>query len=242
MKTILLFIVLSVPFLSRAQDCNKNQILNEVMLIPNKQDTFAYYQMITRHPGKQMPDMGYWAVPYMRKLLDTSLLFRESRINVHPSMMSALNASPLVIEGEIKQVIEADTSATAKNAYYTRTYIIQVKNVIKSKYKIAPGERILVKSYMSGYRRHAKLKKVIFHDFHLAGFYDMNKSYLFVLDRYEYMENMFKIKAGDSTMKDYGDIYCPTAFSLSTSTVGFSKQYVKGIFTTDELKKHLNSK
>ncbi|RYE24864.1 MAG: hypothetical protein EOP51_06010 [Sphingobacteriales bacterium] len=241
MKKRLFYLALLIPVWATAQECPKNAVLSEPMFMPTAQDSVIYEKIKNKHNDKVAGEFDYKVLPYIRNVSDTDLIARDNPLNVPASILPQLNISPLIMEGEIIQVIEADTSATAKYVYYSRTYIIKVKDVVKSRYKVAPGERIAVKTYLSGYRRDPNTHRVRFQTSYLSEYYQPNKTYMFVLDKYEYMSDMYKIKTADTT-SDFKDEYCPTSFSMNASTVAFSKQYDMQHYTKQDILKYFSPK
>jgi hypothetical protein len=242
MKKLILSIAFCIPFVSQAQDCSKNPALAEPVLVPTANDTMMYDRFVNRHTEIQLPPFELSSLAYTRGFTDTMLLLGRKTPPVPMSLNNLIITSPLIVEGVITQIKDADTAAGSKNMFYARTYTIQVKNVVKSKYKIAAGEKIMVKSSLNGYHRNARTGEVKFSTFRFVEFYEVGKPYLFVLDKYEYMKTTSKIKAEDPNLAGYYDEYCPTAFSFVPGTIGISKEYASKSFTIDQLKQYLSKK
>jgi len=231
------------PFGSGNPGCIENPNLYEDFLVPTKADTLEFirqdsFKRYPRHLGGTR-QFDYYSLPIVRGLIDTAL-FAPEHWNKFETLDENLRlevaSSPLVIEGDVVEVLNEDTAM--KKAFLIPTvFIIRITDVIASKYKVKKGDYVTARTTLYGYV-YSPITKEVSYPFAAIPQYQKGKHYLFVLDKYYYMSllNNFRDEIRD---KKIADVYCPYSFILSLETHRLSEAYANGAFTKRELKNFL---
>ncbi|GAA4456920.1 hypothetical protein GCM10023092_22950 [Rurimicrobium arvi] len=215
------------------------------MLEPKAQDTAAFYtnQYFKKYPCLRGGDkFSYYYLPIVRGLVDTALLNPEhySRFQYLDDQTKLnLAFSPLIIIGEVSNVLNEDTSAKAGQYFLATNVLIKIKEVIHSRYAVKPGDFVSAKTQLYGLHRSKITHKVTYDFIGDVKPYDAGKTYLFVLNKWDYMEMLYLKKIGIS-LKDADDSYCPTSFILSMGVHDISSAYESHKLSLKDIKGFLS--
>lgn len=252
MKKIYLPIVflvngLIVFFIARSQNrspygdgnpgCIENKNLYEELLEPTRADSLAFVKLdsLKKYPG--IPFTGsfnYDDVTYVRGLIDTSLFNPD---HYHKFDYMNKNArffcitSPLIVEGEVMEVLNEDTT---KSYLFPTVFIIKIKEVVASKYKVKAGDYVTARTNLYGYVYSSIVKEVNYRDAGISP-YKKGKTYLFVFNKNYYRELLYKIQKQPSRYR-VADVYCPYSFALNFAEHEISELYANGQLTKQEIK------
>lgn len=220
--------------------CIENPNLYEDWLIPTKadsieftkQDSFKRYRLIGGG------DLDYYSLPLVRGLIDTTLF-----ASAHWDQFNELSKdvryhaaySPLIIEGEVEQVLNEDT-ATKKTFILPTVFIIKVIDVISSKYKIKKGDYVTARTSLYGYK-YSEVTKEVVYQYVMVRQYTKGKRYLFMLNKYSYMSLLNNFRN-----QNIADVYCPYSFILGITEHNISEDYDNKQFSKEALIKFLKSK
>lgn len=224
--------------------CKTNPSLYEALIIPNAGDTIAYNSFVQRHPKSIItPDFSLKWIPVTRGLVDTSI-FTDEHFNkfnkIYIGTLWEWIVSPLIVEGEVVSILNEDTISNKKSYLYGYNYIVKIKKVIKSKYKIKAGDIVTAKTNLFGYYRNPKNREVVYSYVDVVKPYDIGKTYFFTFDKYHYQENCQKILNNVQGISGAADIYCPYAFSLNIISHELSEDYANKVFGENTIKEFLN--
>jgi len=215
------------------QGCMVNDNLYEPLLLPTRNDTLSYFKFYNSHPNIQNleSDFSYEMIPLVRGLIDTALLSPSYYLKfkyIDDKYKLGLVSSPLIIEGEIENIFNEDTSVSSIPKIYITNYIIRITDIVKTKYKIVNGDRIIVKDRNTGYSRfngRVSYKQIA----DIGSSYEKGKKYFFLIGKYSYMSTCYYI-SHQYPVKEY-DEYCPYAFSVGTLGYSFSKDFSANVIT-----------
>lgn len=208
--------------------CIDNPNLYEKLLKPNLADTLEFAKLAKRYHASELGnDFSYEYIALTRGLVDSSLL-DSAHYNKYGFIDDAFKynfiLSPLIIEGKVERVFNADTVDKSGLRFFLTYYVITVTDIIKSNYKIKVGDKVLATTQLYGYAKSAVSNEVAYTSMSDISEYESGKIYLFALHKYSYMHKFTILNSLTSKAK-YLDTYCPTTFSLSITSHKISKSY-----------------
>jgi|GEM_PF-2112587 len=250
--TTIILILLYLTSLASGKDtlkpadlnCRANETVYESLPILTHQDTLNYAVFYKNYPTIAYgPTLTYDALPFINGWADTAV-FNPRHYNRFKERMWAymigMQLSPLIVEGMVSEISYENTAAhgSNKNFYYT-DLSITITDVIKSKYKLKPGDIIQAKTDLYGPFRNDK-GKIAYQSEMTTREYEKGKTYLFILDRNHYMNFFYRKSMGFES--SYTDTYCPYCFEIGFTTIQGSEDYAKGILTKKDLRRFLSHK
>ncbi len=225
--------------------CIENKNLYQEMIIPTHQDTVEWDKIEGR--SKQTLNTRqfiYYQIPVIRGLVDTALLAANNFDSCHffsHDYKSALIFSPLVIEGTVIKTYSEDT-VDPNDHFFNTCILIKIDDILKSNYKVKKGDYVLAKTFLYRTIRNFKTKGLGSSFFVGAERYKDSQKYLFVLDKYFYMEHCYRIFIKDGESSELKDQYCPYSFSIGYTENEMSMDYQENKINKLAILEFLHSK
>jgi len=220
-----------------------NEAVYEPFIIPTHEDTVNYIRLTKQYPQLESDAAhSYLYLPLVRGWADTAVFNPRHYDRFKDKMWSyimALQLAPLVVEGTICQITYEDTAKIDPNKNFFLTDIsIKINDIFKSKYALNIGDTVMARVRGSGPMRMAN-GKLIYTDRFPATEFKTGHTFLFVLDRINYMWYFYNRTLKEKTTHD---VYCPYSFEAGFTATTATEDYMTGKLTKKDIRQFFSHK